>query len=91
MDLGEQNEVEIKVGDYFIQCRGEIQSDSDSEPVGVGEDGAVISHATGVTIKSLGGKCTYTPTDEERVFPAGLYRIDATQGLQKIGDIAVDE
>jgi len=90
MDLTEHKPVTVKLFDFVIVCQGIVRSD-DMNPIGMGEDGEIVSHTDGATLETSGGTCRNKKTGEERIFPAGIYRLSKKSGIEKISEIVDDE
>ena len=86
MDIDDYNDVVLKLFEFEITCKGIVRSD-DLDPVSVGDDGSIITHTAKATLETSGGTCLNTETEEERIFPAGIYRLSRTKGIEKIGEI----
>lgn len=90
MDLSEHKDVTLKLLGFVITCKGIVRSD-DMQPISVGSDGDVITKTEKATLETSGGICRNTKTGEERIFPAGVYRLSNKNGIEKIAEIIEDE
>lgn len=91
MDLDQYNDVELRLFHFEIFCKGVVREDiEDSEPMGVRDDGTIVTHTETAYLETTGGKCIDLETKEERIFPAGIYRLSKDGGIEKIGEIKDD-
>lgn len=91
MDIAQYNDVDLTIFHYRITCKGIVKPDEVSEMLAGPEPGEVTSHADRATLETSGGTCRNTVTGEERIFPAGVYRLSKEQGIEKIGEMVDEE
>jgi hypothetical protein len=89
MDLTEYNDVTVKLVGFVISCKGILRSD-DMDFIGMDEDGSVVTETDGATLETSGGSCRNVRTGDVRIFPAGVYRLSNTHGIEKISEIEDD-
>lgn len=87
MDIAQYNDVNLRIFHFEITCKGIVKPDDVSKMLAGPEPGEVTSHAERAMLETSGGTCKNTQTGEERIFPAGVYRLSKEQGIEKIGEM----
>lgn len=87
MDISKYNDVTLKLFHFEIVCRGIVKPDDVHKLLAGPEPGEITSHTKRATLETSGGTCRDTRTGEERIFPAGVYRLSKDQGIEKIGEM----
>lgn len=89
MDLADYNDVVLKLFDFEIICKGILRS-ANEIPVSVGVDGTITTHVDDATLETSGGTCRNIKTNEERIFPAGVYQLSKKFGIEQIREIEAE-
>lgn len=86
-DFDQYNDVTLTLFHFVIRCRGVVSPDEVQQLLAGPRPGEITSHIEHATLETSGGTCRDTSTGEERIFPAGIYRLSKDHGIEKIGEL----